>query len=171
METLEQYSILLVYSAMAIYALAFISFALDLAKRSSQMKAAAAVAAPAPAELVGASVSGRGGAVDAPAAPAGAGDASGVDASRKRSVTLRIGVALTILGFLLQLCELENLASINRGPLGMGVLTGAYDGGATPEQIAHHCPSLPLSTIHRVIGFVLEHRPEVDRYLRRRAHA
>jgi len=103
METLEQYSILLVYSAMAIYALAFISFALDLAKRSSQMKAAAAVAAPVTAELVGASVSGRGGAVDAPAVPAGAGDASGVDASRKRSVTLRIGVALTILGFLLQL--------------------------------------------------------------------
>jgi aryl-alcohol dehydrogenase-like predicted oxidoreductase len=32
---------------------------------------------------------------------------------------------------MLDLCETENLASINRGPLGMGVLTGAYDGGAT----------------------------------------
>jgi uncharacterized protein (DUF433 family) len=51
------------------------------------------------------------------------------------------------------------------------LVVGAYDGGATPEQIAHHCPSLTLSTIHRVIGFVLEHRPEIDLYLRRRAHA
>lgn len=31
---------------------------------------------------------------------------------------------------MLDFCESENLASINRGPLGMGVLTGAYDGGA-----------------------------------------
>jgi aryl-alcohol dehydrogenase-like predicted oxidoreductase len=29
----------------------------------------------------------------------------------------------------IDLCETENLASINRGPLAMGVLTGAYDGG------------------------------------------
>ncbi len=50
------------------------------------------------------------------------------------------------------------------------LVVGAYDGGATPEQIAHHCPSLSVSTIHRVISFVLEQRTEVDRYLRRRAH-
>ncbi|MFN0284458.1 MAG: aldo/keto reductase [Kineosporiaceae bacterium] len=31
---------------------------------------------------------------------------------------------------MLALCEAEDLASINRGPLGMGLLTGAYDGGA-----------------------------------------
>ena len=51
------------------------------------------------------------------------------------------------------------------------LVVGAYDGGATPEQIAHHCSSLTLSTIHRVIAYVLEHRSEVDLYLRRRAHA
>jgi len=51
------------------------------------------------------------------------------------------------------------------------LVVGAYDGGATPEQIAHHCPTLPLPLIHRVIGYVLEQRAEVDRYLRRRAHA
>jgi cytochrome c-type biogenesis protein CcsB len=102
METLEQYSILLVYSAMAIYALAFISFALDLAKRSSQIKADEVAAAPA--ELVGASVSGRSGVTDAPVvASTGAAGASGVGAGPKRSVTLRIGVALTVIGFLLQL--------------------------------------------------------------------
>jgi aryl-alcohol dehydrogenase-like predicted oxidoreductase len=31
---------------------------------------------------------------------------------------------------MLALCESEGLASINRGPLGMGLLTGAYDSGA-----------------------------------------
>jgi len=102
METLEQYSILLVYSAMALYALAFISFALDLAKRSSQIKADEV--ATAPAELVGASVSVRSGVTDAPVvAPTEAAGASGADAGPKRSVTLRIGVALTVIGFLLQL--------------------------------------------------------------------
>lgn len=49
------------------------------------------------------------------------------------------------------------------------LVVGAYDGGATPEQIAHHCPSLTLSTIHSVISYVLNQRAEVDRYLRRRA--
>ena len=51
------------------------------------------------------------------------------------------------------------------------LVVGAFDSGATPEQIAHHCPSLALATIHRVIGFVLEQRAEVDGYLRRRAYA
>jgi cytochrome c-type biogenesis protein CcsB len=114
METLEQYSILLVYSAMAIYALAFISFALDLARRSSQVKVGAVDAAPA--ELIGASVAGRTAASDAPlfgtadapvsgtaASASGSAGASGVEAASKRSVTLRIGVALTVIGFLLQL--------------------------------------------------------------------
>jgi cytochrome c-type biogenesis protein CcsB len=104
METLEQYSILLVYSAMAIYALAFISFALDLAKRSSQAKADAVETTPA--ELVGASVADSRAGVSAPrdAAPRDAvvGSNSG-SAAPRRSVTLRIGVALTIIGFLLQL--------------------------------------------------------------------
>jgi cytochrome c-type biogenesis protein CcsB len=103
METLEQYSILLVYSAMAIYALAFISFALDLARRSSQAKANAEETAPA--ELVGASIAGsRAGAGAAASAPRDAvvGSDSG-SAAPRRSVTLRIGVALTVIGFLLQL--------------------------------------------------------------------
>ena len=49
------------------------------------------------------------------------------------------------------------------------LLVGAYDGGASPEQIAHHCPSLSLATIHGVISYVLCHRADVDRYLRLRA--
>lgn len=49
------------------------------------------------------------------------------------------------------------------------LVVGAYDGGASPEQIAHHCPSLSLATIHSVLSYVLTQRSEVDRYLRRRA--
>ena len=49
------------------------------------------------------------------------------------------------------------------------LVVGAFDAGATPEQIADHCPSLSLSTIYGVIGYVLNQRAEVDAYLRRRA--
>ena len=37
-QTLDEISLILIYSAMAVYALAFIAFALDLAKRSSEVK-------------------------------------------------------------------------------------------------------------------------------------
>lgn len=47
------------------------------------------------------------------------------------------------------------------------LVMGAFDAGATPEQISHHCPSLTLSTIYLVIGYALGHRAGVDVYLRR----
>lgn len=49
------------------------------------------------------------------------------------------------------------------------LLVGAFDAGATPEQILHHRPSLSLASIHAVISYVLTQREGVDRYLRRRA--
>jgi uncharacterized protein (DUF433 family) len=49
------------------------------------------------------------------------------------------------------------------------LVVGALDGGATPEQIAHHCPSLSLASIYSVISYVLTYRDGVDRYLRQRA--
>jgi uncharacterized protein (DUF433 family) len=49
------------------------------------------------------------------------------------------------------------------------LLVGAFDAGATPGQISHHCPSLSLASIHAVIGYVLTQREGVDRYLRQRA--
>jgi uncharacterized protein (DUF433 family) len=51
------------------------------------------------------------------------------------------------------------------------LVVGAYDGGATPEQIAHHCPSLSVATIYGVLAVVLSQRAEVDRYLRLRGQA
>jgi uncharacterized protein (DUF433 family) len=51
------------------------------------------------------------------------------------------------------------------------LVVGAFDAGATPEQIAEYCPSLSLSTLYGVISYVLNQRAEVDLYLRRRADA
>ena len=49
------------------------------------------------------------------------------------------------------------------------LIVGAFDAGATPEQLAQHCPSLSLATLYGVISYVLNQRAEVDAYLRRRA--
>ena len=84
------YSLVAIYSAMAVYALAFISFALDLARRVSEAKVQAA----APAVSV-AAASGRGSTAllertDAPAA---------TPARPSRSV--RLAMALTVIGWVL----------------------------------------------------------------------
>ncbi|QCR45177.1 c-type cytochrome biogenesis protein CcsB [Curtobacterium sp. SGAir0471] len=55
---LATYSVVLTYSAMAVYVIAFISFALDMAKRSGQVASAAGAAAAAPAERTVATVQG-----------------------------------------------------------------------------------------------------------------
>lgn len=38
--------------------------------------------------------------------------------------------------------------------------------GASPEEIAHHYPALKLSDVYLVVGYYLEHRNEVDDYVR-----
>ena len=55
---LATYSVVLTYSAMAVYVIAFISFALDMAKRSGQVASASAAAPAAPAARTGATVQG-----------------------------------------------------------------------------------------------------------------
>jgi len=89
--SLDSVSVLLVWTAIAIYALAFVAYAIDLARRSDvavQVKDGAR-------ELVGA---GRVGGVDQVPADVDAPVASG-----KRLVWARIGTALTVLGFLFHL--------------------------------------------------------------------
>ena len=38
--------------------------------------------------------------------------------------------------------------------------------GASPEEIAHHYSALSLSEVYLVIGYYLQHRTEVDAYVR-----
>lgn len=44
----------------------------------------------------------------------------------------------------------------------------AFDEGATPEEIAQDFPTLDLAVIYSVIGYYLQNRAEVERYLEQR---
>jgi len=98
--TLDEISILSVYSAMVVYAIAFIAFAIDLARRGAAVTAAADVPARAEAKVaVGAAVgtsAGRGGARGAKAD-------GGASVAYGRSPALRVGVAMTVLAWALHL--------------------------------------------------------------------
>ncbi|MCK8476519.1 MULTISPECIES: c-type cytochrome biogenesis protein CcsB [Microbacterium] len=87
----------LLWTAIAIYAAAFVAYAFDLARRSQATADALTVREQV---LVGAS----GGSVPAP------GEASGAVAAPQRFVMARIGTSLTVLGFLFQLA-----ATVTRG--------------------------------------------------------
>ncbi|WEK12591.1 MAG: c-type cytochrome biogenesis protein CcsB [Candidatus Microbacterium phytovorans] len=97
---LEDVSFLLVWTAVAIYALAFIAYAIDLARRSDlAVKAKDAVSERV---LVGA---GGGSSIDRVRAEEAAAlaDLEAPLASRKRYLWARIGTSLTVLGFLFHL--------------------------------------------------------------------
>lgn len=94
--SISDVSVLLVWTAITIYALAFIAYALDLSRRSALAVTAQDVAAKR--ELVGASVAASGGTVAADAAPAA--PAAEAAPARPRFVWARIGTSLTVLAFL-----------------------------------------------------------------------
>ncbi|WP_030149198.1 c-type cytochrome biogenesis protein CcsB [Mycetocola saprophilus] len=119
--TLDLISVYALWSAIALYAIAFVAFAFDLARRSAEVAAAADEAAEkaAAAEraaagepvavkaLASATVGSAGAGKARPGRPAGGTltleeDHSGT-VTASRSISLRIGVALSILGFLLHL--------------------------------------------------------------------
>jgi uncharacterized protein (DUF433 family) len=41
-----------------------------------------------------------------------------------------------------------------------------FNQGASPEEIVHHYPALTLSDVYLVIGYYLQHRDEVDTYVK-----
>jgi len=96
--SLDDISVLLVWTAIAIYALAFIAYALDLSRRSAL--AISAQDAAAKRELVGAAVGGVSAGRAAATVPAVGGQASDASPGRKRFVWARIGTSLTVLAFL-----------------------------------------------------------------------
>ena len=104
--SLDTVSVILVYSAIAVYALAFIAFTMDLARRAGEVRtvAAASVRASAPAEAV---INGSTTTAVLDREQIEAGDAT---ASRGRLVWLRIGLSLTIIGFVVHL-----VATVLRG--------------------------------------------------------
>lgn len=99
--SLDTVSVILVYSAIAVYALAFIAFTMDLARRAGEVRTVAA------APVGAAAASGSGGTALLDREQIEAGDAT---ASRGRLVWLRIGLSLTIIGFVVHL-----VATVLRG--------------------------------------------------------
>lgn len=106
--TLDEISIILVYSAMAVYAIAFIAYAIDLARRSAAATTAAdanaAASAEAPAGESAAGESAAGGTILAAPPKRTASVAYG------RSPSLRVGVAMTVVAWVLHLA-----ADVTRG--------------------------------------------------------
>ena len=88
---LEVISPILLWTAIAVYAAAFVAFAFDLARRSQLSADAASVRE---FELVGAGAGSRG---------AKSASASGSDAAPQRFVMARIGTSLTVLAFIFHL--------------------------------------------------------------------
>jgi cytochrome c-type biogenesis protein CcsB len=115
---LNDFSVMALWTALALYALAFIAFTFDLARRSAEVRQSAEVAVPAAADHEGASIAES----SASVVGAGAGASRTLTASRPappsgdsrvtatRSPSLRVGVALTILGFIVHLA-----ADVTRG--------------------------------------------------------
>lgn len=125
MPSLDEISVLCVYSAMAVYAIAFIAYAIDLAKRGAAAAAAADAAVDASAESTGERVGVLQAAAAAKASTAGAapvaasGSTESPAAGRRsrwksavddgatvdygRSPALRVAVAMTVVAWLLHL--------------------------------------------------------------------
>ena len=121
--TLDEISILCVYSAMAVYAIAFIAYAIDLARRSAAATKAAddakaAVVASAPVAEAAAEAGTAGAAATVGTAAAGGGTgtlvaappARGASVAWGRSPALRVAVAMTVVAWLLHLA-----ADVTRG--------------------------------------------------------
>ncbi len=47
-------------------------------------------------------------------------------------------------------------------------VVGAFDAGATAEEIVQQYPTLELASVYGVIAYVLDHRREIDEYVARR---
>jgi uncharacterized protein (DUF433 family) len=50
----------------------------------------------------------------------------------------------------------------------LDTVVAAFRDGATAEEIVQQYPSLHLADVYSVIGYFLQHQPDVDRYLAER---
>lgn len=100
---LDTYSVILVWTAIAVYALAFIAYAMDLSKRSQESLERKDAAASRAKERVGAlNASGRS-SVAASSRPSVSGATPADGAGPPRRVFARIGTVLTVFAFVLHL--------------------------------------------------------------------
>jgi len=64
--------------------------------------------------------------------------------------------------------DADGVARIGGTRVTLDTLVGAFEEGATAEEIAHQYPSLKLADVYSVIGYYLRRRQDVDTYLRER---
>ncbi|KQQ93475.1 hypothetical protein ASF62_14460 [Leifsonia sp. Leaf325] len=95
-------SVIALYSAMAVYAIAFIAYAIDLAKRSSSTDEVAESASGTAAASAGLNVTTAGG-YGSTATITSSAPVTGAPRGYGRSAALRVGVALTVVAWLLHL--------------------------------------------------------------------
>ena len=50
----------------------------------------------------------------------------------------------------------------------LDTIVGAFNDGATAEEIAYQYPSVALADIYSIIGYYLRQKKQVDAYLKRR---
>lgn len=112
--TLNDFSVMAWWTALALYAFAFIAFSFDLARRSSEVRQSADALLPSAVERKGGASASAGSEVGSSATGSASrsgtltaerptGSKDGVRVTASRSPSLRVGVALTILGFIVHL--------------------------------------------------------------------
>ena len=67
--------------------------------------------------------------------------------------------------------DADNVVRIGTTRVTLDTLVTAFREGATPETIAQQYPALALADVYAVIGYYLNHRPEVHAYLQQREQA
>ena len=141
-QTIDEYSVFFLYAAMAVYALAFIAFALDLARRSAEVSAGNTVG-------VDGSVTTRERELEPVGAQAGAGASSGFTSSGSASSS-SVGAGQTATTTL-------------RKSLFSGAAGGTASGVGRGATGARRSLSLRLGVAFTVIGFLLEATADVLR--------
>ncbi len=66
--------------------------------------------------------------------------------------------------------DADGVVRIGSTRVTLDTVVAAFQEGMTPEGIVEQYPSLQLAQVYSVIGYVLNHREEVEAYLRGRRH-
>lgn len=61
--------------------------------------------------------------------------------------------------------DTDGVVRVARTRVTLDTIVGAFEAGATAEEIAQQYPSVPLADVYSVITYYLRHKPEVDAYL------
>jgi uncharacterized protein (DUF433 family) len=69
------------------------------------------------------------------------------------------------------LTERDGVVRVTGTRVSLETIVAAFDAGATAEEISQQYASVDLANVYAVIAYVLDHRGEVDEYLRHRYKA